>query len=240
MKIIQVLDLDGSTIKVDATNPSEPKIVSSLQCSELKNVAIGDVAELIFAKPVNANVEAVCVGYKGTDGNIYGKFDGNGESLFATKVQPEPAPEPKFKANAFINLTIPADNTGGLILDVEPRGIGADDSMADKDRLLPDTPLTEGLDIMLEGDTEAYRFEYVSKDETGLVYTLRSNKVYNKPLTDTLRVLFGKQSSHMEYAVTLTRSETLAGATYSGGKFGVEASSSEEHIINRLEVLDHL
>ena len=27
MKIIQVIDLDGTTVKVDETNPSEPKIV---------------------------------------------------------------------------------------------------------------------------------------------------------------------------------------------------------------------
>ena len=91
MKIIQVIDLDGTTVKVDETNPSEPKIVAALQFDVVtrKAVPIAEVAELIFAKPLNANVEAVCIGYKGVDGKHYGLVD----DMFAP-VEPTPEPAP--------------------------------------------------------------------------------------------------------------------------------------------------
>lgn len=87
MQIIQVIDLDGTTVKVDNTNPTEPKIASALRFDTdmRKNVAIGGISELVFAKPLNANMEAICVGYKGTDGKYYG-ITGNGEeSIFAAE-----------------------------------------------------------------------------------------------------------------------------------------------------------
>ena len=63
MKIIQVIDLDGTTVKVDESNPNEPKVVSALQfdLNTRKNVSIGDITKLVFVKPINANIEAVCV-----------------------------------------------------------------------------------------------------------------------------------------------------------------------------------
>jgi hypothetical protein len=114
MKIIQVIDLDGTTVKVDETNPSEPKIVAALQfdVATRKAVPIAEVAELIFAKPLNANVEAVCIGYKGVDGKYYGEED----SMFAPT--PEPAP---VERNGFIELTIPPDYAGNPELKIRPR-----------------------------------------------------------------------------------------------------------------------
>ena len=108
MKIIQVIDLDGTTVKVDETNPSEPKIVAALQfdVATRKAVPIAEVAELIFTKPLNANVEAVCIGYKGVDGKHYGLVD----DMFAP-----------VERNGFIELTIPSDYAGNPELKIRPR-----------------------------------------------------------------------------------------------------------------------
>ena len=169
MKIIQVIDLDGTTVKVDETNPAEPKIVAALQfaAGERKNVAIGDIAELVFAKPVNANVEAVCVGYKGTDGKYYG-ITGNGEeSMF----EPKPQPEPEAR-HAFISVDIPSDNDGGPTLKV----LTYPHSDANPTEFYTGADLREGIYATFDGGTDVYHFTHVSIDDAG-VHTLRADKV---------------------------------------------------------------
>ena len=229
MKIIQVIDLDGTTVKVDETNPAEPKIVAALQFAldVRKNVAIGDIAELVFAKPVNANVEAVCVGYKGTDGKYYGKFNGPEESMFEPKVQPE-------ARHAFISVDIPADNDGGPTLKV----LTSPHSDANPNEFYTNMDLREGIYATFDGGTDVYHFTHVSIDDAG-VHTLRADKVYTKPLGGTLRVQFGEGAAHTERAVTLSRTSTHEGLTYDGGVFTAEALG-DYPIETALELIDHL
>lgn len=234
MKIIQVIDLDGTTVKVDETNPAEPKIVSALKfdLGVRKSVAIGDIAELVFAKPVNANVEAVCIGYKGTDG----KFNGLEEPMFAPKVQPQPEPPVTEARTGFIELIIPSDYAGPPELRIRPRD-GKDESSHEQNDLYTGADLRNGIYATL-GDNNVYLFSHVSTDSEG-VHTLRADKVYRTPLDSSMRVMFGITAGAPDYATTLRRNSVLDGLTSVGGKFRLEANGTS-HIEVSLELLDHL
>lgn len=231
MKIIQVIDLDGTTVKVDETNPSEPKIVSALQfdLATRKNVAIGDIAELVFAKPTNANVEAVCIGYKGTDGKHYGLVD----DMFAP-VEPTPEPAPVGR-NAFIELTIPSDYAGNPELKIRPRD-GEGDNF-NQNELYNGADLNNGIYATL-GDNNVYHFTHVAVDGEG-VHTLRADKVYREPLGASMPVQFGTSADVMERSVSLGKTHTSDGLAYTGGTFRVDAQQGL-HISNALTLLDHL
>lgn len=231
MKIIQVIDLDGTTVKVDETNPSEPKIVSALQfdLGVRKNVAIGDIAELVFAKPVNANVEAVCIGYKGTDGKHYGLVD----DMFAT-VEPTPEPAP-VERKCFIELTIPSDYAGNPELKIRPRD-GEGDNF-NQNELYAGADLRNGIYATLS-DNNVYHFTHVAVDGEG-VHTLRADKVYRKPLGESMPVQFGTSADVMQRSVSLGKTGALDGLTYVGGTFRV-ATQQGLHITSMLSILDHL
>lgn len=232
MKIIQVIDLDGTTVKVDETNPSEPKIVAALQfdLGVRKNVAIGDIAELIFAKPLNANVEAVCIGYKGVDGKHYGLVD----DMFAP-VEPTPEPAP-VKRNGFIELTIPSDYAGNPELKIRPRD-GKGESDYNLNELYIGADLRNGIYATL-GDNNVYHFTHVAVDGEG-VHTLRADKVYREPLGAPMPVQFGTSANVMERSVSLGKSGASGGLDYTGGTFRVDAQQGL-HITNALTILDHL
>lgn len=174
MKIIQVIDLDGTTVKVDETNPAAPKIVSALQfdIGVRKNVAIGDIAELVFAKPVNANVEAVCIGYKGTDGKYYGITGGNTvayeESLFAPK---------KVERKALFSLDV---GDGIDLMTIKVRTAGSEVDNRGNEELLTSAgaKVTEPFYVRLGSDTKMYRFEPQGYDSDEQIYTLRSTEAY--------------------------------------------------------------
>lgn len=239
MKIIQVIDLDGTTVKVDETNPSEPKIVSALQfdLGVRKNVAIGDIAELVFAKPVNANVEAVCIGYKGTDGKYYGKFDGLEENMFEPKVQPEPQPPVTEERRGFIELTIPSDYAGPPELRIRPRD-GKSDNNYEMNELYGGADLRNGIYATL-GDNNVYHFSHVSFDGEG-VHTLRADEVYREPLSGSMYVMFGTTASNMERGDTLTKTNAIFDdLDYTGGKFSLDAQRGY-HISTALQIIDHL
>lgn len=229
MKIIQVIDLDGTTVKVDETNPSEPKIVAALQfdLGVRKNVAIGAIAELVFAKPVNANVEAVCIGYKGADGKHYGLVD----DMFAP-VEPTPEPAP-VKRNGFIELTIPSDYAGNPELKIRPR----DGDNFNQNELYAGADLNNGIYATL-GDNNVYHFTHVAVDGEG-VHTLRADKVYRKPLGASMPVQFGTSAGVMERSVSLGKTGKLDGLYYTGSKFRVDAQQGF-HITSVLTSLDHL
>ena len=232
MKIIQVIDLDGTTVKVDETNPSEPKIVAALQfdLGVRKNVAIGDIAELIFAKPLNANVEAVCIGYKGVDGKHYGLVD----DMFAP-VEPTPEPAP-VKRNGFIELTIPSDYAGNPELKIRPRD-GKGESDYNLNELYIGADLRNGIYATL-GDNNVYHFTHVAVDGEG-VHTLRADKVDREPLGASMPVQFGTSANVMERSVPLGKSGASGGLDYTGGTFRVDAQQGL-HITNALTILDHL
>lgn len=231
MKIIQVIDLDGTTVKVDETNPAEPKIVAALQFAAgvSKNVAIGDIAELVFAKPTNANVEAVCVGYKGTDGKYYGIED----SMFAPQPQPQPQPEPE--VNGFIELIIPSDYAGNpemrILVDK-----AATDGIQNPNVLYYGADLTKGIYATIGTGTDVYHFSHVSTDEEG-IHTLRADKVYRTPLSNEVYVQFGVTADTMERAGTLNSVSTSDGLSYTGGTFRL---TSPTHINDVLNGVDHL
>ena len=232
MKIIQVIDLDGTTVKVDETNPSEPKIVSALQfdVATRKAVPIAEVAELIFAKPVNANVEAVCIGYKGTDGKYYGLVD----AMFAP-VEPTPEPAP-VERNGFIELTIPSDYAGNPELKIRPRD-GAGDSF-NQNELYNGADLNNGIYATL-GDNNVYHFTHVAVDGAG-VHTLRADKVYREPLGAGMPVQFGTSADVMERSVSLANTYPINnGLDYVGSTFRVDTQHGL-HITNVLTLLDHL
>lgn len=232
MKIIQVIDLDGTTVKVDETNPSEPKIVAALQfdTATRKAVPIAEVAELIFAKPLNANVEAVCIGYKGVDGKHYGLVD----DMFAP-VEPTPEPAP-VKRNGFIELTIPSDYAGNPELKIRPRD-GEGDNF-NQNELYNGADLNNGIYAML-GDNNVYHFTHVAVDGEG-VHTLRADKVYREPLGASMPVQFGTSADVMEYMATLDRQPALLdGLSYAGGMFRIDALPNN-HIRSSLTALDHL
>lgn len=231
MKIIQVIDLDGTTVKVDETNPSEPKIVSALQfdLAMRKNVAIGDIAELVFAKPVNANVEAVCIGYKGTDGKHYGLVD----DMFAT-VEPTPEPAP-VKRNGFIELSIPSDYAGNPELKIRPSD-GEGDNF-NQNELYNGADLNNGIYATL-GDNNVYHFTHVAVDGEG-VHTLRADKVYRAPLDASMHVQFGTSADVMERSVSLGKTGVSDGLDYIGGTF-IVAAQRGYHISTTLSILDHL
>lgn len=235
MKIIQVIDLDGTTVKVDETNPSEPKIVSALQfdLGVRKNVAIGDIAELVFAKPTNANVEAVCIGYKGTDGKYYGKFNALEEPMFAP-VEPTPEPAP-VERNGFIELTIPSDYAGNPELKIRPRD-GEGDNF-NQNELYPGADLNNGIYATL-GDNNVYHFTHVDVDGEG-VHTLRADKVYREPLGASMPVQFDTSADVMGRSVSLGKTSTPDGLDYTGGTFRVDARDGL-HINNMLTLVDHL
>nr|DAF01411.1 MAG TPA: hypothetical protein [Bacteriophage sp.] len=220
MQIIQVIDLDGNTVKVDETNPSEPKIVSALQFgAERKNVAIGDVAELVFAKPTNANVEAICIGYKGKDGKTYG--------LDTPMFAPEPAPTgPK----AFIELIIPSDYAGNPELRVRPAPDGGSE-------LYNGADLNNGIYATL-GDNNVYHFTHVAVDGEG-VHTLRADKVYRAPLGASMPMQFGTSADVMQRSVSLGKTDVSDGLDYTGGTFQVTVQQGL-HIANVLTIVDHL
>lgn len=231
MKIIQVIDLDGTTVKVDETNPSEPKIVSALQfdLAMRKNVAIGDIAELVFAKPVNANVEAVCIGYKGTDGKYYGLVD----AMFAP-VEPTPEPAP-VERNGFIELTIPSDYADNPELKIRPRD-GEGDNF-NQNELYNGADLNNGIYATL-GDNNVYHFTHVAVDGEG-VHTLRADKVYRAPLGKSMPVQFGTSADVMERSVSLGKTGASDGLDYTSGTF-IVAAQRGLHITNVLTPLDHL
>lgn len=232
MKIIQVIDLDGTTVKVDETNPSEPKIVAALQfdIATRKAVPIAEVAELIFAKPLNANVEAVCIGYKGTDGNHYGLV----YDMFAP-VEPTPEPAP-VERNGFIELTIPSDYAGNPELKIRPRD-GKGDNF-NQNELYNGADLNNGIYATL-GDNNVYHFTHVAVDGEG-VHTLRADKVYREPLGASMPVQFGTSADVMERSVSLANTYPINdGLDYVGSTFRVDAQQGL-HIANALTVLDHL
>lgn len=232
MKIIQVIDLDGTTVKVDETNPSEPKIVSALQfdLGVRKNVAIGDIAELVFAKPLNANVEAVCIGYKGTDGKTYGLED----KMFAP-VEPTPEPAP-VERNGFIELTIPSDYAGNPELKIRPRD-GEGDNF-NQNELYNGADLNNGIYATL-GDNNVYHFTHVAVDGEG-VHTLRADKVYRAPLGASMSVQFGTSADVMKRSVSLANTYPINdGLDYISSTFRVDAQQGL-HITNALVLLDHL
>lgn len=231
MKIIQVIDLDGTTVKVDETNPSEPKIVAALQfdVATRKAVPIAEVAELIFAKPLNANVEAVCIGYKGVDGKHYGLVD----DMFAP-VEPTPEPAP-VKRNGFIELTIPSDYAGNPELKIRPRN-GEGDNFS-QNELYNGADLNNGIYATL-GDNNVYHFTHVAVDDEG-VHTLRADKVYREPLGASMPVQFGTSADVMERSVSLGKTGASDGLDYTGDTFRVDAQNGI-HITNALSVLDHL
>lgn len=233
MKIIQVIDLDGTTVKVDETNPSEPKIVAALQfdVATRKAVPIAEVAELIFAKPLNANVEAVCIGYKGVDGKHYGLVD----DMFAP-VEPTPEPAP-VKRNGFIELTIPSDYAGNPELKIRPRD-GEGESDYNLNMLYNGADLRNGIYATL-GDNNVYHFTHVAVDGEG-VHTLRADKVYREPLGASMLVQFGPSADVMERSVSLANTyPTNDGLDYVGSTFRVDAQQGL-HITNALKILDHL
>ena len=232
MKIIQVIDLDGTTVKVDETNPSEPKIVAALQfdVATRKAVPIAEVAELIFAKPLNANVEAVCIGYKGVDGKHYGLVD----DMFAP-VEPTPEPAP-VKRNGFIELTIPSDYAGNPELKIRPRD-GEGDNF-NQNELYNGADLNNGIYATL-GDNNVYHFTHVAVDGEG-VHTLRADKVYREPLGASMPVQFGTSADVMERSVSLANTYPINdGLDYVGSTFRVDAQNGL-HITNALTLLDHL
>lgn len=231
MKIIQVIDLDGTTVKVDETNPSEPKIVSALQfdLAMRKTVAIGDFEELVFAKPVNANVEAVCIGYKGTDGKHYGLVD----DMFAT-VEPTPEPAP-VKRNGFIELSIPSDYAGNPELKIRPHD-GEGDNF-NQNELYNGADLNNGIYATL-GDNNVYHFTHVAVDGEG-VHTLRADKVYRAPLGASMPVQFGTSADGMKRSVSLGKTGVSDGLDYTGATFSVDAQRGY-HISTTLSILDHL
>ncbi len=231
MKIIQVIDLDGTTVKVDETDPSEPKIVSALQFDKAthKAVPIAEAAELIFAKPLNANVEAVCIGYKGADGKTYGLED----KMFAP-VEPTPEPAP-VKRNGFIELTIPSDYAGNPELKIRPRD-GEGDNF-NQNELYNGADLNNGIYATL-GDNNVYHFTHVAVDGEG-VHTLRADKVYREPLDVSMRVQFGTSADVMERNVSLGKTGALDGLNYIGATFRVGVQQSV-HIVDVLTSLDHL
>lgn len=232
MKIIQVIDLDGTTVKVDETNPSEPKIVAALQfdVATRKAVPIAEVAELIFAKPLNANVEAVCIGYKGVDGRHYGLLD----DMFAP-VEPTPEPVP-VERNGFIELTIPSDYAGNPELKIRPRD-GKGDNFS-QNELYGGADLNNGIYATL-GDNNVYHFTHVAVDGEG-VHTLRADKVYREPLGASMPVQFGTSADAMERSVSLANTYPINyGLYYVGNTFRVDAQQGL-HITNVLTGLDHL
>lgn len=232
MKIIQVIDLDGTTVKVDETNPSEPKIVAALQfdVATRKAVPIAEVAELIFAKPLNANVEAVCIGYKGVDGKHYGLVD----DMFAP-VEPTPEPVP-VERNGFIELTIPSDYAGNPELKIRPRD-GEGDNF-NQNELYNGADLNNGIYATL-GDNNVYHFTHVAVDGEG-VHTLRADKVYREPLGASMPVQFGTSADVMERSVSLANTYPINdGLDYVGSTFRVDAQQGL-HISNALAILDHL
>ena len=232
MKIIQVIDLDGTTVKVDETNPSEPKIVAALQfdVATRKAVPIAEVAELIFAKPLNANVEAVCIGYKGVDGKHYGLVD----DMFAP-VEPTPEPAP-VKRNGFIELTIPSDYAGNPELKIRPRD-GEGDNFS-QNELYNGADLNNGIYATL-GDNNVYHFTHVAVDGEG-VHTLRADKVYREPLGASMPVQFGTSADVMDRSVSLANTYPINdGLDYVGSTFRVDAQQGL-HITNVLTILDHL
>ena len=232
MKIIQVIDLDGTTVKVDETNPSEPKIVSALRfdVATRKAVPIAEVAELIFAKPLNANVEAVCIGYKGVDGKHYGLID----DMFAP-VEPTPEPAP-VKRNGFIELTIPSDYAGNPELKIRPRD-GEGDNF-NQNELYSGADLNNGIYATL-GDNNVYHFTHVAVDGEG-VHTLRADKVYREPLGASMPVQFGTSADVMKRSVSLANTYPINdGLDYVGSTFRVDAQQ-DLHISNALTLLDHL
>lgn len=170
MQIIQVIDLDGTTVKVDETNPSEPKIVAALQFAlgVRKNVAIGDIAELVFAKPVNANVEAVCIGYKGVDGKYYGIIGGVEESIFAPK---------KVTRKSLFSLDV---GDGIDFMTIKVRTAGSDVDNSGNEELLTNAgaKVTEPFYVRLGNDSKLYRFEPQGYDSDEQIYTLRSTEAY--------------------------------------------------------------
>ena len=231
MKIIQVVDLDGTTVKVDETNPSEPKIVAALQfdVATRKAVPIAEVAELIFAKPLNANVEAVCIGYKGTDGKHYGLVD----DMFAP-VEPTPEPAP-VERNGFIELTIPSDYAGNPELKIRPRA-GEGDNF-NQNELYNGADLNNGIYATL-GDNNVYHFTHVAVDGEG-VHTLRADKVYREPLGASMPVQFGTSADAMERSVTLGKTDVSDGLAYVGSTFRVDAQQGL-HITSACTIVDHL
>lgn len=231
MKIIQVIDLDGTTVKVDETNPAEPKIVSALQfdVATRKAVPIAKVVELIFAKPLNANVEAVCIGYKGADGRHYGLVD----DMFAPV---EPTPEPEAR-RGFIELTIPSDYAGPPELRIRPRD-GKGDNNFDLNELYNGADLNNGIYVTL-GDNKVYHFSHVAVDGEG-VHTLRADKVYREPLGASMPVQFGTSADVMERSVSLANTYPINdGLDYVGSTFRVDVQRGL-HITNALTLLDHL
>ena len=231
MKIIQVIDLDGTTVKVDETNPSEPKIVAALQfdVATRKAVPIAEVAELIFAKPLNANVKAVCIGYKGTDGKHYGLVD----DMFAP-VEPTPEPAPVAR-NGFIELTIPSDYAGNPELKIRPCD-GEGDNF-NQNELYNGADLNNGIYATL-GDNNVYHFTHVAVDGEG-VHTLRADKVYRAPLGASMPVQFGTSADVMERSVSLGKTGASDGLDYIGSTFRVDVQRGL-HITSVLTILDHL
>lgn len=227
MQIIQVIDLDGTTVKVDETNPSEPKIVSALQfdVATRKAVPIAEVAGLIFAKPLNANVEAVCIGYKGVDGKHYGLVD----AMFA------PEPEPKPEVNGFIELIIPSDYAGNPEMRILVDKADTDGSQ-NPNTLYYGADLTKGIYVTIGTGTDVYHFSHVSTDEEG-IHTLRADKVYRTPLSNEVYVQFGITADTMERAGTLNEVSTSDGLNYTGGTFRL---TSPTHINDVLNGVDHL
>lgn len=214
MQIIQVIDLDGTTVKVDETNPSEPKIVAALQfdLGVRKNVAIGDIAELVFAKPTNANVEAVCIGYKGTDGNYYGRSGGGEESIFAPK---------KVTRKALFSLDA-GDGIDYMTIKVRTAGSEVDNSGNEELLTNSGAKVTEPFYVRLGNDSKLYRFEPQGYDSDEQIYTLRSTEAYaGTTPSGSLRIEVGLSDDVNTVAgVAQTTLDQVSSTTFEIGRTG--------------------
>ena len=212
MQIIQVIDLDGTTIKVDETNLSEPKIVAALQfdVATRKAVPIAEVAELIFAKPVNANVDAVCIGYKGTDGKYYGRIGGGEESGFAPK---------KVTRKALFSLNV---GDGIDLMTIKVRTAGSEVANSGDEELLTNTgaKVTEPFYVRLGSDTKMYRFEPQGYDSDEQIYTLRSTEAYaDKTPSGSLYIEVGLSDDVNTIAgVAQTKLDQVSSTTFEIGR----------------------
>lgn len=223
MQIIQVIDLDGTTVKVDNTNPSEPKIASALRFDTgvRKNVAIGDIAELVFAKPLNANVEAICIGYKGTDGKYYG-ITGNGEeSIFG-------ASAPKKEArNTNFTLGFSADGLNNMYIDVTTTGSEYKGTTGQEELNGRGAKVTGPLYVRFGDETKLYRFELHSQDPANARYVFQGTEPYaGKPFIGVLHIEVGTSDNIND--TTHTASTDLI--SVSNTEYSIPAHNPISHI----------
>lgn len=223
MQIIQVIDLDGTTVKVDNTNPSEPKIASALRFDTgvRKNVAIGDITELVFAKPLNANVEAICVGYKGTDGKYYG-ITGNGEeSIFGAS-----APKKERREEKFV-LGFSSDGLKNMYIDVITTGSEYKGSTGQEELNGRGAKVTEPVYVRFGDEAKLYRFELHYQDPANAHYVLQGIEPYAGSLpTSVVDIEVGTSDNINDTTHTASTQLIQTGAT----EFSRPAFTTFSHI----------